>query len=311
MLYVKLGSGGSWFKECERVLRLGFWTGEEAIFDACRSQRWNDVRGLLRTRRGKADTGSVEDDIRQISAVFDDDGSTTWITFHDRKMYWAKLDPTRQPERRESAQGCWSEHHLVAPWTCKTSGVPSEDLLLDDLAGHLGQVTQYRGTICAPEKPSYVLCRIMGAVSKDATDAQEVIAELERHIAVMMQQLTPYDFEILVDMTFAASGWRRVGKLGGTEADVDLVLVRSAIGAGERGPTVDRVGVQVKSRTNQREFEKYAPKLLAAYPRAFFVYHTGDIDNASVPTVHLIDAKTLAPMVLDAGLARWLLRRVR
>lgn len=313
--YIKLGSHGDWFDPCEASgsLRLGFWTGVPEMFTACREHRWDEVRRILRAKRGKDDGASVEDDLRQIREVFEDRGDTTWITFHRRNMYWANLDPGREPSFIEGANGGWSEHPLRGTWSCRTTDPDHAELRLDDLAGHLGQVTQYRGTICEPARPGYVLNRIRGVESELAGRADSHVRELEGDIVEMMRELTPYDFEILVDLTFAQSGWRRVGRLGGTEADVDLVLARSTTASDPDGSGEERMAVQVKSTTNQKEFTRYADKL-STYPMALYVFHTptrADLDSTGHPTIRLLGADGLASMVLDAGMTRWLMRRVR
>lgn len=317
--YIKLGSGGSWEAEClgleshrdaPQTLRLGFWTGDPEMFERCQAKDWDGVANLLRQRRGKGPNASVKDDLRQVQAVFGDDGSTLWITFHKRVMYWGHIDPDRVPEPFPGG----STHFMRAPgWIDRTTDPTEARLLMDDLAGHLGKVTQYRGTICTPQDPAYVRRRIAGSESKLAEDARKAIVELEQSIAEMIRQLTPYDFEALVDMTFAASGWRRLGAAGKTEQDIDLVLVRSSIGGDPSLGRVDgleRVGVQIKSHASTATFNSAAPRL-CTYDRALFVYHSGHVDNDKHPEVELVGVKRLAPMVLDAGLTRWLLRRVR
>jgi hypothetical protein len=157
--------------------------------------------------------------------------------------------------------------------------------------------------------------RIIGRESDLAVEVGGRIRELEKSIAAMLTELTPNDFEAIVDMTFMASGWRRQGGVGGTEEDVDLVLVRSSIGglddslSGQNN--LERVGVQIKSEATTKVFNEVAEKLGNAYSRSLFIYHSGQIDNSQFPKVELVDAVRLAPMILDAGLTRWLLRRVR
>lgn len=41
----------------------------------------------------------------------------------------------------------------------------------------------------------------------------------------LMQLLAPRDFELLVDLVFTSSGWRRVGEFGKTQKTLDLDLV--------------------------------------------------------------------------------------
>ena len=310
--YIKLGKGGKWETQClsTGTLRFGFHTGDEPMFNACLARDVDEVKVHLRAMRNKGQKASVKDDLRQVKAVFWDDGTTVWITFHDRRMYWGRLDPSRPPHR----EGRHSVHHLTAPgWRCTTDTTPPRPLLKDDLAGHLGMLTQYRGTVCEPRHPDYVLRRIRGQTSAVAERAEQAITALQQQIARMIKQLTPGDFEILVDMAFAAAGWRRQGGVGKTEEDVDLVLVRSSIG-GTADPlsegAIERVGVQVKSKATPAVFDK-AARRLGAYSRAMFVYHSGDVSHAGHPHVERVDATRLASMVLDAGLTRWLIRRVR
>lgn len=57
------------------------------------------------------------------------------------------------------------------------------------------------------------------------------------------------DFELLVDLIFSASGWRRVGVVGGSQETVDIELVLPSTG--------DRAFVQIKSATTQNELDDY------------------------------------------------------
>lgn len=318
--YIKLGRGGEWAPMClglehpnEHQLMLGFWTDRSDMLDACYRKDWDKVSSLIRSYRRKPQGASVSNDMRQIRALFDDDGTTLWFTFHQRRMFWGYRDPTVRPvpytDPRTGRGG--SVHAMRAPWCSHEAGRPQSPLLLDDLAGHLGQVTQYRGTICSPAKPSYVLDRIHGRETTDAAKARQVIATMEDTIASMMRELTPYDFEALVEMAFLSSGWRRLSGAGGTEEGIDLVLERSSLGASGSGP-VERVGVQVKSRTSTPQFNTAAQKLgTGTYDRVLVVYHSGTVDKSAHPDVELVNADALASMVLDAGLTRWLYRKIR
>ncbi|MBL8705215.1 MAG: hypothetical protein JNM30_10240 [Rhodospirillales bacterium] len=48
--------------------------------------------------------------------------------------------------------------------------------------------------------------------------------------AGMITQLHWVNFESMVDLIFARSGWQRVSRLGETQADVDLVLALPTTG---------------------------------------------------------------------------------
>lgn len=313
--YIKLGDGGKWAGDCIRdgYLRLGFW-GDREILDAAILGRWEDVRLIIEGR-----TKAPADALRQIRDFLEDDGRTTWITFHKRLMYWTKTLPGAVAElyvdernpgfRRSLIRGGWS--------SCDAKG---EELRLDDLAGHLGMVSQYRGTICTPQRPEYVHRRLAGKASAVAERTAKLLPKMYAALQEMMGELTPGDFELLVDMTFTAAGWRRVGRSGGTEEDIDLLLVRAAHGPTAREGELERIAVQIKLETSQSEFEQYRTLLVGdgdkvgTYRHAYYVYvraKDGGVIRSSDNRITLFDAARLAPMVLNAGLTDWLHRRVR
>lgn len=120
----------------------------------------------------------------------------------------------------------------------------------------------------------------------------------------MMRRLTPGDFELLVDLIFAASGWRRLGGVGGTAKLVDMELLLPTTG--------ERAFVQVKSEAKQKEFnEEYAETFtqMSQFGRMFYAFHSGDV-RCGDETITVLGPNRLASMVMDAGLASWLMRRI-
>ena len=119
-----------------------------------------------------------------------------------------------------------------------------------------------------------------------------------------MALLTWRDFEILVNLVFSASGWRRIGESGGAQKTVDLELALPSTG--------ERAFVQVKSRTSQAQLDDYVERLRnRPEARMFYVYHTtaGPLEVPNSKRCTLIDSPKLAGMVLDAGLFSWLLQK--
>jgi hypothetical protein len=118
----------------------------------------------------------------------------------------------------------------------------------------------------------------------------------------MMRLLTPQDFEVLVDLIFASSGWRRLGPVGKTHKTIDIEL--------ELPSTKDRAFIQVKSATTQAEFDAYQRDFEQSdSQKMFFAYHTGQVRSENSGVV-LLGPDRLARMVLDAGLVSWLMRKV-
>ena len=113
------------------------------------------------------------------------------------------------------------------------------------------------------------------------------------------------DFETPVDLIFARSGWQRISRVGGTQADVDLVLEQPATG--------ETAFVQVKSRAGQSVLDDYIGrfKRRGGYDRMFFVCHSpksalSGVDDASV---HVWTGDRLADAAVKAGLFDWLIER--
>ena len=126
-------------------------------------------------------------------------------------------------------------------------------------------------------------------------------------ILPMMQLLTWQDFELLVDLIFSNSGWRRIGQVGKTQKTVDLELMLPTTG--------ERAFVQVKSSAGKRQLADYLSRLeeSALYDKMFFVWHSGDVgdvSDAENANVTLLGPEVLARMVFDAGLTSWLRDKV-
>ena len=120
-----------------------------------------------------------------------------------------------------------------------------------------------------------------------------------------MRMLTWQDFELLVDLIFTASGWRRVGLVGRVQKTVDLELILPS--------TNERAFVQIKCQANADNLRDYAKRFEQAdlYDRMFFVWHSGTVPSSEeADGITLVGPKRLARMCIDAGLASWLREKV-
>jgi hypothetical protein len=118
-----------------------------------------------------------------------------------------------------------------------------------------------------------------------------------------MRQLGPNDFELLVDLVFTASGWRRLGVVGKTQKTLDLDI--------ELPSTNERAFVQIKSKTSSKELSQYIAQFEQQdqFDRMFYVYHSGEAQT-EIENVTVIGPEKLSQMVIDAGLLGWLIRKV-
>lgn len=293
--YIKLGRGGGWEAESlqEAVLRFGY---REAPHDLCIRGDWAAVWEVMKEIRG--DAGAATRDVNQIRAFYESDESTIFITFVGGLMHWCRPTGPVQllddgSHRRQTLDG-WHDKSKAAVL-----------LTADRLSGHLLKVQMFRGTICDVGATDYLLRKLNDELLPEVAAAEEAERALMTAVIGLMRLLTWQDFELLVDLIFSASGWRRVSQVGRTQKTVDLELVLPS--------TAERAFVQVKSQASLGALDDYAARFAEsdAYDRMFFVWHTGAIpEDAGPEGVILLGPDRLSRMVVDAGLSSWLREKV-
>lgn len=295
LYYIKLGRGGDWEAESLRdgILRFGY---REAPHDLCARGDWKNFWEAMKTIRG--DAGAATRDVNQIRAYYEADEQSIFITFVGGLLYWCR--PTGPVEllddrshRRQTTEG----------W--RNTSINGTLLSADRLSGRLLKVQMFRGTICDVRAGDYLLRKLSDELSPEVATAEEAERTLMTAIVGLMRLLTWQDFELLVDLVFSTSGWRRVSQVGRTQKTVDLELILPS--------TAERAFVQVKSQATSAALNDYVTRLAEAeaYDRMFFVWHTGDIAEECGPEgVILLGPQRLSRMVLDAGLSSWLREKV-
>jgi hypothetical protein len=175
---------------------------------------------------------------------------------------------------------------------------------MDKLSGNLLRMQGFRGTICDVKAFDYLKRKLNGKLSVEVEEAAKAENQMVEKIVPLMRLLTWQDFELLVDLVFSNSGWRRVSQLGKTQKTVDFELILPT--------TNDRAFVQIKSSASKKDVAHYVSSLKDSviYDRMFFVWHTGDVGDVDEQSVDLIGPDQLARMVFDAGLASWLRDKV-
>lgn len=293
--YIKLGERGRWELECLKrgIVRFGFGTSERNRFDLCQQGQWADLAKSFETG-GK--TKSVATRFANESRdFFLDDGSTLWITFMGRTLFWGFCQP-ELPQAHEDGDGVY--RRISGGW--KAADLHGERLTMDRLSGALTQLASYRGTSCSVKASDYVIRRINGTKSPEVQRAIAAQQAMWAALVPLMRLLVPQDFELLVELVFAASGYRRIEIVGKTQKTIDLDL--------ELPITGKRAFVQVKSKTTSAELARYVELIEEQYDEMFFVFHTGSAATPD-PRVKIIGPEALARRVFDAGLSDWLIRK--
>lgn len=298
--YIKLGSGGRWETSSleHRALHFGYST---VPHDLCVAQDWDAVaRHLADEGRSPA---KVTDALREIRDFYTLGADCLWVTFARGHLWWAFAEPEvtwlgsdedGRGARMRKARGGWHK-----------TNINGRLLQIDGLSTRLTQVAAYRQTICSVKAAGYLLRRINGIEEPIVAAARKARIAMVDAAAKMVSGLHWADFETMVDLIFARSGWQRVSLVGGAQKDVDLVL--------EQPTTGEKAFVQVKSKAGQAVLDDYVDRFRqsGAYERLFFVCHSpsGALSTDGDARLHVWAGPHLADAAVKAGLFDWLIER--
>ncbi len=182
--------------------------------------------------------GKARDGAREVRDFYTLGSNCLWITFADGHLWWAFAEPeVTWLGVAEDGQGA-RIRKTVDGW--RKVNIEGEPLRIDDLSTRLTQVAAYRQTVCRVKASDYLLRRINGIEEPVVARARDARSTMIAVATEMITGLHWADFETLVDLIFARAGWQRISRVGGTQADTDLVLEQPTIG--------ETAFVQVKSR---------------------------------------------------------------
>lgn len=296
--YIKLGPAGCWEANSIAAARLRIGWRNQTLEDI-NGGMWTNIESQLRTENsGKPQVATT--DFNRLKDITLSTSEDIWITFHDAKLWWCRLEdsPVYQDEisKFRIVQGSWSDQSI------------SQRLLFaSELPGKIAKLQGFRGTVCRVLERDILARVISGARSDIAVKLSARRKELAESLQLAIEQLHWKDYETLVDLVFRSAGWRRVSILGQQVKGYDLEL-REPI-------TNDRYVVQVKSQATRNDLtatiEQFSDQ---DYRKVFFVVHTPSANLAAATDlpnhVELVPPSRLAELALDAGLSRWLEEKV-
>jgi hypothetical protein len=305
--YIKLGDGGKWWPECrdKKILRLGFNSGSPEIFDFATNGDWISIKRYWADRH----VGTPTQHVNQMREFFEDVGETLWITFEGGCLYYAFTDGN--PIIKESSNNA---NQLTSYRNLTTEGWRNTDsqgneLRREGLSGRLTKTAGYRQTICALQKDveEYLRNRLNCVLSQDLSDTLSIISKLEQSIQPLIRLLTPSDFELLVELIFSNSGWRKTTPTGGNQKTTDLDLYN---------PINKQIWVQVKSNTDKTKFNEYVEKHFSertSYETMYYVFHSGEVGEVSIDDDQIVvwDIQSIAKQVVANGLIDWLINKAK
>lgn len=298
--YIKLGKGGAWSKVAfeKGIIPFDCYQIDHRI---CAAGDWAKARADL----AAAGVRATGDAIRELQDFYDLPCDTLWFSIADGRLHWTfaagEVQTASQsikglPNRWRATRDGWHSESLTG-----------EALMVAGLSSALTKVASYQKTICTTAQAEYLLRRVRGDQDPLFARAQELKAENSSVALQMIRRLPPDEFEILIDLIFSRSGWRRISALGGNQPDVDLLL--------EQPLTGETAWVQVKSSCSQSVVDDYLDRFKKHGSKGhfFFAVHTPTetLRLPESPRLLLLNADRLAEAALDAGLFDWLAQRIR
>lgn len=313
--YIKLGQAGLAFQEClERdLLYVGYDSHIPEIRELSNEMRDSKLlRSAQETlsaywrKQGKT-AATATNFVNRIGEVVKDSGKTLWFTIENRKIYYGitaggPLEPHKPWETGANVQG--SAKKMKYGWSDLASD--GSYLHLHKISGALTKTQGTRGTMAkikaGPAK--YFIKTLLGEPLQLKAAAEAARKELIIKLAEITRDLKPSEFEVLIDLIFTNSGWKRDGELGGTLKFADVTLRLPSTG--------ETAAVQVKTKTSRREAEEYIQRDYRSqgFDKFFYVYHSGDVIKPKDDDNYFVwGLDEVVEKAIDAGLSQWIIDR--
>jgi hypothetical protein len=181
-------------------------------------------------------------------------------------------------------------------------------LVTSELPGNVTTVEGFRATVCEPRAGREILRVIRNEEDADARAATLARQAYVDAVARLVARLGDKgkDFELLVDLILARSGWARRAKLGSVKEGIDIEV--------ENASAEEIAFVQIKSSATQEVLDDYVARFNSrrgVYHRMIFAVHSPD-GNLTPPTgepVQVWTGKKIADLVVKLGLGDWVAKR--
>lgn len=300
--YVKNGPGGSWWPDAKNRSRLhAGWS--HVPHDLIQSIDATAITALVRRHYGSK-PGATQD-ANALLTLLEEPSKHIWVTFEDGFLWWSTVrDPVTLNDDDSPGRGhFWLE--LDRPW--QNQSLAGRYLAASELPGIVTSTAGFKGTVCEPKGWREILRLIRDEDDPDAAAAKEARLAYQGAIAALVARLGPKDFEVLVDLILARSGWTRLAKIGGATEGVDVEV---------ENPAIDEIAfVQVKAAADQRVLEDYIHRFRqrrARYARMVFAVHSprGVLKSPPGEPIQVWDDAKVSELVVRLGLGDWVTKRI-
>lgn len=315
--FIRLGSGGDRFGECKTNSTMYFGFGTNQMLDKCNSIQLNE--NYIESQLVEKGYKKIKDTMRQIKLYFKDEGNTLWITTANRTIYFGFT--TGEKAFLKNINGT-NETYKAMQFGWINEDESGAVLNISGLNGGITKTLAYQSTICNfDDKYAKLLVnRILNIPSKEKIETKAKYNILAEAVETLIKQFSPEDLELLVELIISRSGLKRIGVAGKNEEFIDFEF--------EHPITKDIYIVQVKSKTNRKEFKEYIAKYDSYFSdnkqcEFIYAFHTGKQLHLQEEVYHwranqknekdklkeiaLWDSNKLAQLTVDSGLADWVI----
>lgn len=302
--YVKNGQGGRWWREAHKKgqVHLGWKSVPKKLLVAPDFTKIEKIiRGVFGPRRG------ATQDFNALKDLLDNPGQHLWITFEDGCMWWCTVrnEVTVNPDSEGSQKG---HFWLTCDRQWSNSSLGGRLLAISDLPGVVTTTGGFKGTVCTPTAWEMAIRLITDEKDPDAELAAAARAAYKASVLSVIRKLPWKDFEQLIDLILARTGWARVSTIGSTQEGIDMEV--------ENLTAAELAFVQVKSSAGQAVLDEYVEKFEKRrdhYARMIFAVHSpvGKITAPPAnPSVQLWTGERIADLVVRLGLGEWIERKL-
>lgn len=300
--FIKLGPANRWFESSRANNRLEF--GHNAVpHDVALAGQWETVKRYY-VEKQRRTPGKAADFVRELTEFYTQPETCLWITFAQGRLWWCFATAEVVWLGGEGTASGERASRPLQPWCDRD--IHGEILRQNDLSSRLTKVAAYRQTLCTVEADEYVVRRINGIEEPTVARARQAEQALMVATRDMLASLHWQDFEVLVDLIFARSGWQRVSVLGKGQKDIDLEVLQPI--------TRERAFVQVKARSMASVLAEYTKTFedSGTYEKMFFVCQElrGALPEIDHQLVQVWTGDRLAEEVVRAGLVNWVVDHV-
>jgi hypothetical protein len=241
------------------------------------------------------------------SSALQNPSQHNWVTIEDGYLWWCTVRDgitVNLDKGKEKTEGSfWLSCNR--PWSNRSIG--GRLLARADLPGIVGAVAGFRAAICVPKGSPDILRIIQDRKNPDAVAATQAREAYTAAVVKLVAELHDRDFELLIDLILARTGWTRLAKLGGATEGIDIEA--------ENAATNEIAFVQVKSEAGQGVLDDYVQRFQARrerYNRMIFAVHK-PIETLKLPAgepIQIWSGERIAQLAVQLGLGEWIANRL-